>query len=71
MYPNLEAELARKNVRRVDLAELLNCSLSTIVAKLRGTSELTFGEVIKIKKHLGVTMPLEILFASEPDTPAV
>lgn len=68
MYPNLEAELARKNVRRVDLAELLGCSISTIVAKLRNDSEFSFGEVIKIKEFLGVQMPLEVLFADKPDT---
>lgn len=70
MYPNLEAELARKNIRRVDLAELLGCSISTVIAKLRNDSEFSFGEVIKIKEYLGVQMPLEVLFSDKPDVPA-
>ena len=69
MYPNLEAELARKNIKRTDLAELLGCTIGTIVAKLRNDREFSFGEVIKIKEYLGVQMPLEVLFSDKPDAP--
>ena len=70
MYPNLEAELARKKIKRADLAELLGCNISTVSAKLQKDREFSFGEVIKIKEYLGVQMPLEVLFSDKPDAPA-
>lgn len=62
MYPNLEAELARKNIKRSDLAAFLNCTVGTISEKMTGKSDFSFSAAKKIKAWLGVDVPLEILF---------
>lgn len=66
MYPNLEAELSRKNIKRADLAKLLDCSISTISEKLQEKSDFSLQTAFKIRKVLGVDLPLEYLFARSP-----
>ena len=72
MYPNLEAELKRKNVKRTDLAKLLGCSVGTISEKMTGGSSFSFDAAVKIKQFIGVDIELEELFAKDgtPDTAA-
>ena len=48
-YPNLEAELKRKNIRRIDLAKALGLALSTISDKLTGKSDISLALAKKIK----------------------
>lgn len=62
MYPNLEAELKRRKIRRVDLAHSLNLALSTVVEKLSGKSDISLSLALQIKQLLDVDIPLEILF---------
>jgi DNA-binding XRE family transcriptional regulator len=62
MYPNLEAELRRRKIRRVDLAHSLNLALSTVVEKLSGKSDISLSLALQIKQLLDVDIPLEILF---------
>lgn len=69
MFPNLEAELKRKNIKRADIAKLLDCSIGTVSEKMTGASPFSFDAAVKIKQFLGVTMPLEELFAND-DTAA-
>ena len=64
-YPNLEAELKRKNIRRIYLAKALGLALSTISDKLTGKSDISLSLAKKIKDFLGVDTPLEVLFATE------
>lgn len=64
-YPNLEAELKRKNIRRIDLAKALGLALSTISDKLTGKSDISLSLAKKIKDFLRVDTPLEVLFATE------
>lgn len=72
MYPNLEAELKRKHIKRSDLAQLLNCSISTVSEKMTGGSAFSFDAAVKIKKFIGVDIALEELFANdEPAKAAV
>lgn len=63
MFRNLEAELKRKNVTQSELAKVLGISSNTISRKMNGESEFTLREVMKIKKTLGVSIPVEELFA--------
>lgn len=62
MYPNLNAEIARRNVTKSAIANMLDISYSTMAYKLRGATDFTLNEAIKIKKFLGVEMPIEELF---------
>lgn len=67
MYPNLRAELARKNITRGEIAKkCLGIRPSTLSLKLAGLSEFYFREAVDIKRYLGVDMPLEELFKQVP-----
>lgn len=65
MYPNLEAELKRKNIKRSDIANYLGCAITTVSEKMQGKSDFSFGAAVKIKQLLGVSIPLEELFATD------
>ena len=69
MYPNLEAELKRKNIKRADLANFLECTIGTISEKMQGKSDFSLSAAKKIKHWLGVDMPLEDLFAVSDNAP--
>lgn len=63
MYPNLEAELKRRNIKRIDLAKHLGMGISAISDKMQHKSDFSLGAAIAIKKFLGVNFSLEYLFA--------
>ncbi len=65
MYPNLEAEMARKKITRNELAMMLNMTPTTLGNKLNGKTHLSLPESIQIKKILGVSIELEMLFKSD------
>ena len=62
MYPNLKAEMARRNITLAKLAEALGITVGTLSLKLNGKYPITWHEAIKIKEFIGVDMPIEILF---------
>ena len=61
-FPNLEAEMARRNVRKGDLAELLHKTNGVITSRMDGSSEWGFWEVTAIKNYLEYAGTLEELF---------
>lgn len=63
MYPNLEAEMARRKITRKSLAEKLKKQPTTISLKLNGKYPLTFGECIEIRNAIDRELTLEYLFA--------
>lgn len=63
MFRNLEAELARCNLTRRELASKLGCTPSTLSLKLNDKAPLSLKEAAKIKQIIGVDMALEELFA--------
>lgn len=70
MFPNLRAEMARKNITVRKLHELLNTSgvkisLSQLSMKLSGKYNLTLPEADAIRTALEVDIPLEVLFERE------
>jgi len=62
MYKNLEAELARKGLKKMTLAKIMKISPSTLSQKLKGRAAFTLGEAFEIKKILEVDMIVEDLF---------
>ncbi|MCH5207581.1 MAG: helix-turn-helix transcriptional regulator [Oscillospiraceae bacterium] len=62
IYPNLGAELARRQMTQEKLAELLHIDSSTISLKLTGKRGITLNEAREIKIALGVNMSLDELF---------
>lgn len=65
-YPNLEAELARKNIKRKELAELLKVRPATIYDKLNGKYPFTVNEAMTIKNHFFPNLTVDYLFSQEP-----
>ena len=64
MYPNLEAELRRKKIRRIDLAKHLHKAISTVSLMLTGKADISLGIALQIKTLLNSNLPLEVLFKS-------
>lgn len=65
MYNNLKAEMARKNMTVSDVSTKTGIRYQTLAMKIRGESAITIDEAIRIKAALGVSNPIEELFASE------
>lgn len=65
MYPNLKAEMSRRNLSIQKLALLIGMPYSTLREKLKGERRLTFDEAVLIKQSLNVDIPLEMLFSKD------
>lgn len=65
MFPNLRAEMARKNLNMTQLSEITGIPLQRLSVKLSGKRELLMNEAIKIKNALEVDMSLDELFKKE------
>lgn len=65
MYPNLEAEMARRKVTRMELAELLGITPTTLGNKLNGKTDISLPECLEIKAKLKISIPVEELFKTE------
>lgn len=65
MYPNLEAEMARRKITRKEMALFLGVTPTTLGSKLNGEAKLSLPECLKIKKFLNIQMDVEELF--KPD----
>lgn len=63
MFPNLRAEMARKNMSIPQLAEACGIKTTTMYDKARGHSKITLDDALAIKNALEVDLPLEVLFA--------
>lgn len=63
MYPNLDAELARRGIKRVDIArDLFNGRTATVSDKLNGKYPLLIEEAVKIKELYLPDLELGYLF---------
>lgn len=65
MYPNLRAEMARRNLTLEPLANELDITVPTLSQKLNGKYPITLNEAKKIKVFLNTEIPLEVLFETE------
>lgn len=65
MYPNLEAEMARRKVTRLELAEKLKMTATTLGNKLNGKSDISLPECLAIKKELNINMTVDELFKTD------
>ena len=63
MYPNLDAEMARNDIKKRDLAECLGVRYATIIDKTKGRRPFLLDEAIKIKRRFFPHCDLEYLFA--------
>ena len=65
MFPNLNAEMARKKITIKDLAELAEIQYDTLKNKCSGITEFKRVEMFRIKKRVFPDMSIDYLFATE------
>ena len=65
-YPNLEAEMARKQVTQGDIAAVIDKDVATISRRMTGAvGSFSVNEALEIRKELFPTESIEYLFAKE------
>ena len=67
MYPNLRAEIARKNLTQADIVEKLkargfNITVPMLSQKLNGKYPIYLDEAKALKKIVETDIPIEVLF---------
>ena len=62
MLPNLEAEIARNNIKKKAIANAIDLSERGLQKKLKGESSFTFPEAEAIRDTFFPDMELEYLF---------
>lgn len=67
MFPNLDAEMARRRITRASLANILHVTPSTLSMKLNGKAKLTLPECIKIRDAVDKTLEIDYLFVSDDE----
>lgn len=71
MYPNLNAEISRKGLKKKDLAKTLNIFDTTLYRKLKGEIPITIKECKFIRNEHFPQFTIEYLFAEEGEEVAV
>ena len=66
MYPNLEAEIARKKLTNADCAKSCNISEKSFSNKRTGKTEFVLSEMQALKKIYFDKCSLEYLFEQKP-----
>lgn len=67
MFPNLDAEMARRRMTRAVLAEKIHKTPTTLSLKLNGKAPISLAECVEIKAALGAEESIDYLFATEED----
>lgn len=67
MYPNLDAEMARKGIKRKDLASLFSGRVPTVSDKLNGRYPLSLYEAEKIRGEFFPELTLDYLFERQEE----
>lgn len=65
MFPNLNAEMARRKITQVLLAEKIKRTPTTLSLKLGGKAPITLAECIEIKNAIDERLSVDYLFATE------
>ena len=62
MFPNLKAEMARKNIDGITISAVIGCTQKTFSNKLNGKTEFTRSEIFTIQKDCFPNLTVEYLF---------
>jgi plasmid maintenance system antidote protein VapI len=65
MHRNLRAEMARKGITMVDIANFLNLRYATVNDKVNGKYRFYYDEALKIKQRFFPNQSLEYLFEKD------
>lgn len=64
-FTNLLTELARKNISKKELAEKISMRPETLYKKIRGGSDFTYPEILRIRDEIDPDLKLDYLFKIE------
>lgn len=67
MYPNLNAEMARHNIKQSNIANALNIKKATVSDKVNNKTSFKIDECKEIKKSFFPNLSLEYLFATKDE----
>lgn len=65
MYRNLEAELARENIHKKEIAKVWGCREATVYDKLNGKSKITLEEAKAVQEEFFPELTLDYLFKNK------
>jgi hypothetical protein len=65
MFPNLKAEMARKNIDGITISAVLGCNPKTFSCKLNGKTEFTRSEIFTIQRECFPNFTVEYLFSEK------
>ncbi|RUS42057.1 hypothetical protein ELR57_27460 [Cohnella sp. AR92] len=65
MFPNLRAEMARKNIDGVRISAVIGCTPKTFSKKMNGKGEFTRVELFTIQREFFPNLTIEYLFEVE------
>lgn len=68
MFPNLRAEMARKNIKPANISAALNITYDSAINKLNGKTDFTRAEIFKIRDAFFPNLTLDYLFGIEEHT---
>lgn len=67
MYPNLKAEMARRNITVQELSHRTGIPYTTLYPKLRGERPIKISDAEKIREAVGADLVLDVLFSKKPE----
>lgn len=67
MFANLKAEMARKSITLVQIAEKLGLNTATVSAKLNNYNRLKYCECVAIRDDFFPGMTIDYLFSTNDD----
>lgn len=70
MFPNLDAEMARRKITKAVLAEKVGRTPTTLSLKLNGKAPLTLTECIEIRDVVNPECSIDYLFSTDPEPAA-
>ena len=62
MFPNLRAEIARKNLTMAEVAKAIGLTATHFSLKMNGKYPFTLDEAFAIKKFLNTKLSIDVLF---------
>ena len=65
MFQNLEAEMARRKITRLSLANKIHKTATTLSLKLNGKAPITLSECVEIKNAIDENLSIDYLFQTE------
>lgn len=70
MYPNLRAEIARRNLTMAEVADAIGISVTHFSLKMSGKYAFTLKQAFAIQKFLKTKLSIDVLFQQSLEKPS-